>query len=155
MISKILDKTIKRSRELCGWECPDIIEFEYWDVRYVLSDKMKNDPMSIATYILQKYGNIKKEISQSENISFFFWIKDELVEIAEMEKLNLTSRKVKTKQQSKYKPSPRINDFPQLIELFRLSDGNPLVAEKIKKLKYSVIFETLLAKVIENEGSYE
>lgn len=155
MISKILDKTIKRSRSLCGWECPDIIELEYWDVRYVLSDKMNSDPMSIAPYILEKYGNIKEQISQRENISFFFWVKDELLDIAEMEKLNLTSRKVKTKQQSKYKASPRINDFPQLIELFRLSDGNPLTAEKIKKLKYSVIFETLLAKTIENEGSYE
>ena len=155
MISNILDKTIKRSRFICGWECPDIIYLEYWDVRYILSEKMTSDPMSISTYILEKYAKIKKKPTQAENISFFFWVKDEMVEIAEMEKLNLTSRKVRTKQQSKYKPSPRINDFPQLIELNRLSDFNPLLNEKIKKLKYSVIFETLLAKVIENEASYE
>lgn len=154
MIAKILDKTIKRSKIICGWECIDVISMEYWDVRYILPDKLANDPMSISEYLLNKYANKKDKPSQPDNISFFFWVKDELNEIAEMEKLHLTSRK-RGKSKSKFKPSQRIKDFPQLIELYRLSDGNPILGEKIKKSKYSLIFEYLLAKTIENEGSYD
>lgn len=143
----LLDKNIKRSNKLGDWECPDLIDLSYWEVRYILPEKIMEGIDAITNHFTEK------SITLANKTSFYFWIKDELMEIANMERRVLTSRKMKSR--SNYIPSPRANQYYYLIELNDLSGGCPIKAEEIKKMKYSVVFETLLAKVINAEGEYK
>lgn len=145
---RILDDNIKRSRKLGKFECPDVIDLPYWDVRYTLPEKIMEGIDDVCEHFVKNITNL----AQSEKVSFYFWIKDELQAIARMESETLTPRRTKIK--SNYKPSPRAKDYHYLIELNELSGGCPIKAEKIKKMKYSIIFETLLAKVINSEGEW-
>ena len=151
MIGKILDETLKRSSKLKDWESIPLIDYTYWDIRYNLPNKI-NDPYELIRYICLNYAKIEVEsLTQSEILSFFFWVKDELVKIHDTERKHLTSRST---TKSKYVPSERAKDFNGLMELHSLTPC-PVMKEKYKKMKYSVIFETLLARVIEGEGSYK
>lgn len=144
---KLLDRNIKRSNKLGDWSCPDLIDLSYWEIRYTLPEKI----MEGIDAVVQHFTD--KSITLANKTSFFFWIKDELTEIAMMEKRVLSSRKMRSK--SFYTPSPRANQYYYLIELNDLSGGCPIKAEQIKEMKYSIIFETLLAKVINSEGEYK
>lgn len=145
---RILDDNLKRSNKLGDFECPEIIDLPYWDVRYTLPQKIMEGVDSLCSHFVKNISNF----TDGEKISFYFWVKDELQAVAEMERNVLTPRKKNIK--SKYKPSQRAREYYYLIELNQLSGGCPLKAEKIKKMKYSIIFETLLANVINSEGEW-
>lgn len=145
---QILDDNIKRSNKLGNFECPDIIDLPYWDIRYNLPEKIMKGMDELCSHFVKNISNF----TDGEKISFYFWIKDELQAIAEMERNVLTPRRKSIK--SNYKPSPRTREYYYLIELNQLSGGCPIKAEKIKKMKYSIIFETLLANVINSEGEW-
>ncbi|HLS52729.1 MAG TPA: hypothetical protein VK031_02070 [Tissierellaceae bacterium] len=151
MIWKILDENIERSNKLGKWISPDVIDYTYWEVRYILPDKL-SDITELINYICDKHKINKDKLSQAEIISFFLFMKDSLVRIAEVEQGNLQPRVV---NKSKFKPSPRAKDYPAIIELNRLSGGCPIKAKEIKEMKYSEVFETLLALTIESEGTYD
>lgn len=147
---RILDDNIKRSNKLGDWTAPEIIDFEYWEVRYILPEKVMEGVDELFNYFDAKYKI--KNCNLADKVSFYFWIKDELMEVAKMEQQVLTPLNI---QKSSYKQSPRAKEYYYLIELDNLADGCPIKKEKIKKMKYSVIFETLLANVINSEGEWK
>lgn len=144
----ILDGNIKRSNKLGDFECPDIIDLPYWDIRYYLPEKIMKGINEICQHFVKDISNL----ADAEKVSFYFWIKDELQVVSEMERNVLTPRKRNTN--NKYRPSPRVREYYYLIELNNLSGRCPIRAEKIKKMKYSIVFETLLANVINSEGEW-
>lgn len=79
-------------------------------------------------------------------------MKDQLQKIATFEKQILTPQVM---QKSNYKPSPRANEFGKLLELKKLSNGDPEKAMRIKKLPYGEVLDMLVAFVVESEGRYE
>lgn len=149
---KILNDNLKRTSSIGSWESPDLIDYNYWDVRRVLPNLLA-DADKLLDYIVKNYADKVDldKISQADKLSFYFFVRDELEQIAITEQSHLVNRYPK---KSKYKPSPRAEDYPELLELNRLSQGCPIKALEIKKLPYSHVFETLLAMAVENEGSY-
>lgn len=154
---QLLDKNLERSNKLGNWTAPDIVSFEYWDVRYVLPKYLMEGVEQIINYLVEKY-NIKGKLSDNDRLSFYFHIKDELLRVAEMERTgeaSLVSRMTATKTKAKIKPSPRRQSFPEVMELDILSNGDPIKAQIIKKMKYEEVWETLLARAIKNEDEYK
>lgn len=151
MLAKILEDNIERSDSLGGWVSPPLIDYSYWDIRYTLP-RLLSDLVELIDYICKKYLINKDKLNQAEILSFYFFLKDELIKISETEQAHLTNR---NNVKSKYKPSARSKDFTGVLELNRLSGGCPIKAKEIKEMKYSEVFETLLAQVIESEGSYD
>lgn len=145
-IFRLLDKTIKRSNSLGNYTIDNIINLEYWEVRYTLPELVMQGLDELISYFVTK--NKIKNINLAEKVSFYFFIKDELVSIANMERQILTPM---VTQKSNVIPSPRAREFPALMELNMLSGGCPLKAKKIKKLKYSEVFDMLLAITIKSE----
>src|SRR5690554_1797140 len=153
---RILDKNLKRVNKLSNWTAPDIVSFEYWDVRYILPRLVMDGVEEVISYLVSKY-NIKGKISDKEKFSFFFHLKDELVRVSEMERTgeaSLVSRMSAKVGKSKVKPSPRRATFPELMELDLLAKGDPEKAQRIKKMPYEQVWETLLAEAIKREDEY-
>lgn len=153
---RILDKNLKRVNKIGNWTAPDIVSFEYWDIRYVLPRLMQEGVDACVDYIVKKY-KVKGKINQRDKISFFFHIKDELIRVAEMERsgeASLVSRMTAKANKSKVKPSPRRATFPEIMELDLLSKGDPEKAQRIKKMPYEQVWETLLAEAIKREDEY-
>lgn len=148
VLFQILDDNIKRSNQLGDFECPDIIELPYWDVRYILPEKVMQGFDPVCEHFVKNISTF----TQAEKISFYFWIKDELQAVAKMEREALTPLKANVNK--KYRQSPRAREYWYLIELDNLSGGCPIKKEQIKQMKYSEVFETLLANVIKNEGEW-
>ena len=149
---KILDKALVRSNNLGEWISPDVIDYEYWDVRHNIP-KLIQDLETVVKYVCEKYAKnvLFKDLSQNEKISFYFFLKDEMEQIYTTEKNHLQTRVI---SKSNKKPSPRAKEQPALMELHRLSNGCPVKKDKIKKMAYSSVFETLLAMVIESEATF-
>lgn len=146
---RLLDNNIKRSNKLGDFILNDIIDLEYWEVRYTLPELMMNGLDELISYFEKKYN--LKNVTLAEKVSFYFFVKDELVRISQMEMQALTPM---VTQKSNVIPSPRSKEHPALMELHMLSDGCPLKAKKIKKLKYSEVFDILLAITIKSEEKY-
>lgn len=145
----ILDNSLIRSNRLGEWKCSDVIDFEYWDIRYEIPERI-NDPKELVNYIAKKYSNLKDfTFKQSEVLSFYFWIKDELVKLNSIEIEVLTPRNNKT---SSIIPSPRKRDYSALMELHSLAGTDLFMREKYKRSKYSEVFEILLALTIDSES---
>lgn len=134
---------------------PDIIEMEYWDVRFILPKLMMDGVTEVTDYLIEKY-KIKGDTSHRSRFSFYFHLKDELLKVAKMEREG-EGRIVphrKPKKKSGIKPSPRRNHFPELLELDILSQGDVLRAQEIKRLPYSIVYEQLLVESIKQEDEY-
>src|SRR5690554_773491 len=107
---RILDDNIKRSNKLGCWTAPEIIDFEYWEVRYILPEKVMEGVEELFNYFDAKYKI--KNCNLADKVSFYFWIKDELMEVAKMEQQVLTPLNI---QKSSYKQSPRAKEYYYLI----------------------------------------
>ena len=154
---QLLDKNLERCNKLGNWTAPDIVSFEYWDVRYVLPKYLMEGVEQIINYLAEKY-KVKGKLSDNDRLSFYFHIKDELLRVAEMERsgeASLVSQMTASKTKGKIKPSPRRQSFPELMELDLLSNGDPIKAQIIKKMKYEDVWESLLARAIKNEDEYK
>lgn len=149
-----IDKFLKRSDTIQGWKCIDVIDFDYWDVRYKLPKKI-TDPKGFVSYICEKYGGgiDFEKLTTNEILEFYFWVKDELIKIGATERVWLTPKKLSAKTNTI--PSPDLKDFLGLMELLRLSDFCPIKKEQIKKEKYSSVFEVLLGLRIEGDKVYK
>lgn len=150
-IFDILDKNLVRSDKLGDWKSPDIFNYQYWEVRSVLPDLIL-EGFNELTLFIQKKFNLSKKIDQKSKISFYFWMKDELEKVANFERQMLTPVVI---QNSNIKPSPRAREFGKLLELKKLSNGNPILAAEIKKLEYGEVLDMLIAMVVESEAKYE
>lgn len=152
MIAKILEDNIKRSDKLKEWQSPPLIQYDYWDIRYEIPEKI-TDPIALISYIAEKYAKIKfSDLTQGDVLSFYFWIKDEMLNISETEMQHLTNR---SKNKSRYVPSERAREFSALMELYQLAGKDIDMWEKFKKTKYEIVFEILLAMTIESEGTFK
>lgn len=149
-VFRLLDRNLKRSPKLGKWESLDVIDYEYWEIRYTLPELMMKGYEDIYLYFSSKYSI--KNVKLADKVSFYFWLKDELQNIAKME-IDVLSPRVISK--SNIKPSPRAKDYYYLVELYGLSGGCPIKGEEIKKMKYSIVFETLMAKVIDSEKEWK
>lgn len=153
---RILDKNLVRSNKLGNWHAPDIVKFEYWDVRYMLPRLVMDGVDACIDYLVAK-KKIKGKLTDKEKFSFFFHLKDELIRVSEMERsgeASLVSRMPSSKGKSKIKPSPRRASFPELMELDLLAKGDPEKAQRIKLMPYEHVWETLLAEAIKREDEY-
>lgn len=148
---RILDKTIRRNNQLGKWTSPPLTEYEYWDVRFVIKRKMMVSIKEVIDYIVTKF-DVKGKITEKQIFSFYFWLKDEMQKIAEREIKHLTPKR---KHKTNRIPSPREKLVPELMELRRLGNGNILEMEQIKRLKYAVVFDALLAETIEYESDFK
>lgn len=153
---RVLDKNLARSNKLGDWTAPDIVKFEYWDVRYNLPHYVMSGIDETIAYLVEKF-KIKGSLTDKEKFSFFFHLKDELIRVSEMERsgqASLVSQMTSSKGKSKIKPSPRRKQFPEVMELALLSGKDPIKAAAIKRLPYEDVWEMLLAIAIEREDEY-
>lgn len=153
---RVLDKNLERSNKLGNWTAPDIVKFEYWDVRYNLPHYVMSGIDETIAYLVEKF-KIKGKLTDKEKFSFFFHLKDELVRVSEMERsgqASLVSQMPRTKSKAKIKPSPRRQTFPEIMELDLLAKEDPEKAQRIKKMPYDEVWETLLAIAIKREDEY-
>lgn len=146
-VYEILNKNLDRSNQLGDWTSPDIFTYKYWEIRVYLPDKILEGVEQTINYICDEF-NLINNFNQKDKFSFYFWLKDELEKVAKLERMELTP---KIKSKNKIKSSPRAKEYSHLLELHELSGGNPVLAEEIKIMPYEVIFDMLLAKVINNE----
>lgn len=144
-IFQLLDDNIKRSNKLGDIVVDEIIDLTYWEIRYILPELIMEGVDALCDHFC------KKNHPLAEKVSFYFFIKDELEYISKMEKEKLRRMHV---PDGMSRPSQRFTERYYLIELYRLADWDVIKAEKIKKMKYSVIFETLLAKVIQDDDDF-